>query len=82
MLTRAYINKVARLMDQIGELRPGFLQDSASRLEGATEPCYPASSGRKSSGKNRKIVRLRVGLGARPSTRKARAARKQRRNEN
>jgi hypothetical protein len=49
MLSRNYINKVARITSQIGELRPGFLQDEATPLEGAVEPCY--SVGRKGRAK-------------------------------
>ena len=76
MLTRAYINRVARLMDQIGELRPGFLQDAASGIEGAAEPCHSVSSERKSTRKNKRVVRLRVGIGSKASNDKPRAARK------
>lgn len=74
MLTRAYINKVARLMDQIGELRPGFLQDTASGLEGAAEPVRSVFSERKTSRKSKRVVRLKIGVGARPTRKKTRAA--------
>jgi len=62
MLTRREINRVARLMDQVGELRPGFLQDGTSNLEGAVEPCHSVGIMGKSSknGSPKKTVRLHV----------------------
>lgn len=50
MLTQSYINKISRLMDQVGELRPGFLHDGATPLEGSAEPC-------SSTGRNRRAKR-------------------------
>lgn len=34
MLTAKYISKVARLLDQTGEPRPGFLHDGTANLSG------------------------------------------------
>lgn len=60
MLTHAYINKVARLMDQIGELRPGFLQDAATPLEGSMEPCSSVGGKRAQVRSSKGIRSVRV----------------------
>jgi hypothetical protein len=75
MLTRAYIKKVARLRDQIGELRPGFLQDAASGIEGAPEPFRPVVSENKVALTDKTVARVRVGVESQ-SIEKARVARK------
>ena len=80
MLTQSYINKVARLMDQIGELRPGFLQDSASSLEGSVVPCQSIGakhSSREVASKNAmKSVRVEVVFETDESTGEVRAVQK------
>jgi hypothetical protein len=48
MLTQKEIAEVARLREQVGDLRPGFLQDGAGRLAGPT-PAHasPAAAKRR-----------------------------------
>jgi hypothetical protein len=64
MLTQKQIQKVARLMEQVGELRPGFVHDSDANLDGAVSACQPKVivRKRKTANKNtkRKTVRVRV----------------------
>ncbi len=64
MLTRKQIRKVARLMDQVGELRPGFLHDADASLDGASSACHAAMpSRRRPRGKtapSSKVVRVRA----------------------
>ncbi len=38
MLTLEQIEKVSRLMSQVGELRPGFLHAESSNLQGSPSP--------------------------------------------
>lgn len=76
MLTRREINKVARLMDQVGELRPGFLHDGASNLEGAVEPCHPVAANTKSKRPKRNVVRMRVVFETDPATGEVRVIRR------
>jgi len=47
MLTQKQIRKVARLMDQVGELRPGFVRDSDASLDGPVSACQAAVSPRR-----------------------------------
>jgi hypothetical protein len=60
MLTERFIDKVARLTEHLGEARPGFLQDSATPLEGSALPCQAISGKQKraatiSSGRTVKV---------------------------
>ena len=45
MLTRQQIAKAARLMDQVGDLRPGFLLDGTRGVDGPTPVYGSVSSG-------------------------------------
>ncbi len=53
MLTLAYIMKVARLLDQTGEPRPGYLHDDKSNLAGQTVPIRDGILARKRSSRSK-----------------------------
>ena len=65
MLTHEQIKQAARLMQQVGELRPGFLKDDTSALEGpepragGTRGARPAKLG-KTSRKTGKTLKVRL----------------------
>jgi hypothetical protein len=56
MLTHKQIQKVARLMDQVGELRPGFVHDSDANLDGAVSACQAAVTSRRPRSHKRKAT--------------------------
>ena len=65
MLTLEYILKIARLRDQMGDLRPGFIHDQKSNLKGPhdSEPVAPppvryVRSGKVSRGSMKPKYRL------------------------
>jgi hypothetical protein len=64
MLTQKQIRKVARLMEQVGELRPGFVRDSDANLDGAVSACQPKAVVRRrkptSKSTSGKTVSVRV----------------------
>lgn len=68
MLTRKYVRKVARLLDQTGEPRPGFLRDEKANLEGlgsaVESPALQhgnARSTKKTAGKKKtKAIRIKL----------------------
>lgn len=77
MLTSNYINRAARLLDQVGELRPGYLHDGSSPLEGAVEPCHSVGGGKCAQpATKKKFVRVNVTFQVDSSTGEVRAVRK------
>jgi hypothetical protein len=65
MLTRKEISEVARLREQVGELRPGFLHDGAASFEGPasdhhTHARTSPKGSRRRSGKERGAVRIKL----------------------
>jgi len=53
MLTLNYILKMARLNDQMGELRPGFLLDGKSGLRGPWDTQEPSVKHMRSGGRGK-----------------------------
>lgn len=70
MLTHSRIRKAAKLMQQVGELRPGFLKEEASAIEGPFAQPGAVSPPNRRSGvaTRRKGRRLRVRLVFREDT--------------
>lgn len=74
MLTRKQISKIARLREQVGELRPGFLHDGAASFEGPTSDHYkraqtsPKRSRRKSGKKGAASVHIKLEYERDPET--------------
>ncbi len=66
MLTREYILKVARLLDQTGEPRPGFLHDEKPNLEGqgsaVESPALEERSAAKTKKRGKKGIRIKLTL--------------------
>ena len=62
MLTERFIEKVARLTEHFGEVRPGILQDSASPFEGSAVPCHAVGrEGRRTASRSSgRAVRVNV----------------------
>lgn len=57
MLTKDEILKAARLMNQVGELRPGFLNDGAANIGGPDASHNSNSALRQSRATNRSRIR-------------------------
>jgi hypothetical protein len=53
MLTLKQIFKAARLMHQVGELRPGFLHKDSANIEGPCRPQYPRTKTTQKSKKKK-----------------------------
>ena len=73
MLTRKQLIKSARLMSQVGELRPGFLHDDEGNFEGPIRKKVGSSSRPKGTSRQ---VKISLSLGEDPITGEVRLRRK------
>lgn len=62
MLTRKFILKVTRLLDQTGEPRPGFLHDGSSNLggQGTSPELHTVKKARKEKSGGGRCVTVRL----------------------
>ena len=62
MLTHKGIMRALRLMEQVGELRPGFLEDGATELRGPKPASVSTMSANTRTRSNRKKVTIDLSL--------------------